>query len=378
MNWIEKMIAEQCPNGVKKVKLGDVCEKITDGSHNLPPTVEFSDFRMISSQNIYNTRLDFHGIRYLEKEGYEKENKRTYVEKDNVLLTIVGAIGRCYVVKKEDLPFTCQRSVCVIKLNKDKYNPYFLHECIIGMSSTLERQANGAAQKGLYLKQVAQIEIPLPPLSIQKEIVSVLDKFSELIEKTDEEIALRQKQYEYYREKLLTFEKGEVKKVSSFAELKAGKAISAKELSEIKDNEHQYPCFGGNGIRGYINKKSHTGNYAIIGRQGALCGCVSWATGDFYATEHAVVVTPKKGYDSRFLFYFFTNANLNQYKSQGAQPGLAVSNLNELKYALPSLSRQQEIVATLDKFETLISKLKEERELRQKQYEYYREKLLTF
>ena len=240
MNWIEKMIAEQCPNGVKKVKLGEVCEKITDGSHNLPPTVEFSDFRMISSQNIYNTRLDFHGIRYLEKEGYEKENKRTYVEKDNVLLTIVGAIGRCYVVKKEDLPFTCQRSVCVIKLNKDKYNPYFLHECIIGMSSTLERQANGAAQKGLYLKQVAQIEIPLPPLSIQKEIVSVLDKFSELIEKTDEEIALRQKQYEYYREKLLTFEEGEVewKKLGDVALIGTGSRNTQDGM-----NVGQYPFY---------------------------------------------------------------------------------------------------------------------------------------
>ena len=74
----------------------------------------------------------------------------------------------------------------------------------------------------------------------------------------------------------------------------------------------------------------------------------------------------------------FCEADLNQYKSQGAQPGLAVTNLNELQYYIPSLDKQQEIVENLDTFEALISNIKQEIELRQKQYEYYREKLLTF
>lgn len=356
MNWIEKMIAEQCPNGVEMVKLGKVCS--------------FNRGRTITSKDAVGGDVPVIAGGLIPSYFHNEYNRC------GETITVAGSGANAGFVAYWDIPIFLSDAFSVDTSDNllTKYAYYYLKNNQNKIYSTQK----GAGVPHVHGKDIANFEIPLPPLSIQKEIVSVLDKFSELIEKTDEEIALRQKQYEYYREKLLTFEDGEKIKVSSFAELKAGKAISAQELSEIKDNEHQYPCFGGNGIRGYINKKSHTGNYAIIGRQGALCGCVSWATGDFYATEHAVVVTPKDGYDSRFLLYFFTNANLNQYKSQGAQPGLAVSNLNELKYILPPLSRQQEIVETLDKFEALISKLKDERELHQKQYEYYREKLLTF
>ena len=220
--------------------------------------------------------------------------------------------------------------------------------------------------------------VPNIEIKVQEEIVKILDSFTNLIDALNEELALRQKQFEYYREKLLTFD-GCVKiTVEDFCLLKAGKAINANELSERCDEMHPYACYGGNGIRGYIGKFSHNGTYPIIGRQGALCGCVSWGTGVFYATEHAVVVTAKKGYDSKFLYYLFKNANLNQYKSNGAQPGLAVSNLNLLEFSIPPLAIQQSIVEKLDAFESLISSLKEEIALRQKQYEYYREKLLTF
>jgi len=170
-------------------------------------------------------------------------------------------------------------------------------------------------------------------------------------------------------------------KVKDFADLRAGKAIKAEELSSVLDEEHPYPCFGGNGIRGYIAKKSHNGSYSIIGRQGALCGCVNWATGEFYATEHAVVCTPKTNVSSRYLFYLFEEGNLNQYKSQGAQPGLAVYNLNELEFPLPPLPIQEAIADILDKFDRLSAELQEnlqaELQARKQQYEYYRDQLLA-
>ena len=172
------------------------------------------------------------------------------------------------------------------------------------------------------------------------------------------------------------------KKISEIAVLKAGKAIKASELSDIRDSQHQYPCYGGNGIRGYIAKYSHEGRYAIIGRQGALCGCVNWVEGKFYATEHAVVCTPKTLSDTRFLYFLFTNENLNRYKSQGAQPGLSVANLNNIILPIPPLSEQQRIVSILDRFEALTTDLQSglpaEIEARRQQYEYYRNKLLTF
>ena len=164
--------------------------------------------------------------------------------------------------------------------------------------------------------------------------------------------------------------------------MKAGKAIQAVELSESKDEHHTYECYGGNGIRGYIGKANYHGGFPIIGRQGALCGNVQYADGDFYATEHAVVVSSKGLYDQRYLYYLLIAMNLNQYKSAGAQPGLAVGKLETIDAPVPSMELQLKAVNILDRFDKLCNDLSSglpaEIEARQKQYEYYRDKLLTF
>ena len=164
--------------------------------------------------------------------------------------------------------------------------------------------------------------------------------------------------------------------------MKAGKSVQATELSEKVDDNHQYFCYGGNGVRGFIGKTSHSGSYPIIGRQGALCGNVQYAEGEFYATEHAVVVTSKGLYDSRFLYHLLTKMNLNQYKSAGAQPGLAVSRIEKIVAPVPPIERQIRVARILDAFQMICSNFSEglpaEIEARQKQYEYYRDKLLSF
>ena len=222
-------------------------------------------------------------------------------------------------------------------------------------------------------------QIPIPSLEEQKRIVGILDTFTDSIENLKQQIAQRRKQYEHYRDQLLDLEgkDGVEMKVSDFCLLKAGKGISASEIKDVKE-DGSYSCFGGNGIRGFVTFYSHEGKFPIIGRQGALCGCVAWASGKFYATEHAVVASGKENTNQRFLFYLFQQANLNQYKSQGAQPGLSVAKLNELLFRIPPLSEQQRIVSILDTFEASISNLEAQLEQRQKQYEYYRNQLLTF
>lgn len=242
----------------------------------------------------------------------------------------------------------------------------------------ISKTAFGVTRFNINKNFLSEIEIPLPPLTIQREIVSVLDSFTTLIDKMKQEVVLRKKQMENYRGMLFAKYKGEVQKMENFVLLKAGKTISSSELSEIPNSEHRFKCYGGNGIRGYASNFIYEGNYAIIGRQGALCGSVNWVNEKFYATEHAVICFPKPNVESRFLYWLFVNSNLNQYKSQGAQPGLAVSRLNELCFPIPSISTQRSIVSTLDAFEQYISKLERLITLREKQYAYYREKLLTF
>ena len=164
--------------------------------------------------------------------------------------------------------------------------------------------------------------------------------------------------------------------------MKAGKHISASNILDNPNVDYIYPCFGGNGQRGYVNEYSHSGNYVLIGRQGALCGNVQRVDGTFYATEHAVVVKAKLEVDMSWVFHILTTMNLNQYASKSAQPGLAIGKLETLRIPIPPLPEQEKIAAILDKFDTLTHSISEglphEIALRRKQYEYYREQLLAF
>lgn len=136
--------------------------------------------------------------------------------------------------------------------------------------------------------------------------------------------------------------------------LKAGKFVSANDISP-EYNKGVYPCFGGNGIRGYVADYTHDGEFPLIGRQGALCGNVNLASGKFHATEHAVVVQPKIEMNVHWLYYALNAMNLGQYATGAAQPGLAVSKLETLSIEIPNISEQNKIAQTLYKVEQLVN-----------------------
>ena len=150
----------------------------------------------------------------------------------------------------------------------------------------------------------------------------------------------------------------------------------------MQSDEHPYPCYGGNGLRGYTATYNQNGRFSVVGRQGALCGNVCYVTGKFYATEHAVVVSQQGSYNERFLYYLLDVAKLNQYKTAGAQPGLSIARLEKVRVPVPALDEQESIVSILDRFDALCNDLTQglpaEIEARKKQYEYYRDKLLSF
>ena len=204
MSELQDMIAGLCPEGVVFHKLKELCISIKDGMHNLPKTsLERGDYPIISAQNIYDNRIDYHAKRFVDKETFEKENKRTNVELGDVLLTIVATIGRSAVVK-DNKRILLQRSVCVLKPN-ERILPEFLKYSLdkTDVQRYMLSNAHGSAQAGLYLNQVEEIDIPVPPLEVQRKIVEILDSFSELTA----ELTARQKQYEYYRDNLLSFKR---------------------------------------------------------------------------------------------------------------------------------------------------------------------------
>ena len=137
-------------------------------------------------------------------------------------------------------------------------------------------------------------------------------------------------------------------RIGEILDLQAGKNITAKEICHDPSLDYPYPCFGGNGIRGYVRKYNRNDEHVIIGRQGALCGNVKKANGLFYATEHAVVVTGFAELCIGWQYYSIIALNLNQYATATAQPGLTVAKVNEVLIPLPPLAEQKRIATKLD------------------------------
>ena len=137
-------------------------------------------------------------------------------------------------------------------------------------------------------------------------------------------------------------------RIGSAFNLQAGKNVTSADIYENASPEHQYLCYGGNGVRGYVATFNREGFYAIIGRQGALCGNINFANGLFYATEHAVVVDQFANTDVVWCGYFLRALNLNQYATATAQPGLAVANINTVLIPVPPIPEQKRIVAKIE------------------------------
>ena len=169
-------------------RLGDVCIQITDGSHNPPMGIEKSNHLMLSSKNIDDDRITFNDPRYLSQEDFDAENKRTNIEPNDLLMTIVGTIGRVAIVPDNLTGICVQRSVAVLKPKPETVYNRFLMYYLQNMRPYLEQESRGVAQKGIYLKQVSNLTVILPSLDEQRKIAAVLDKVSGLIAKRRQQL----------------------------------------------------------------------------------------------------------------------------------------------------------------------------------------------
>ncbi len=141
--------------------------------------------------------------------------------------------------------------------------------------------------------------------------------------------------------------------------LQAGKNITTKDIYNTPDTKHRFPCYGGNGLRGYVSNYNKEGRYPLIGRQGALCGNINEAHGQFYATEHAVVVETYCETDIDWAVNVLVYLNLNQYATSTAQPGLSVGTISEVMIPVPPLAEQQKISQRISNWFTLIDQIEQ-------------------
>ena len=404
MSKLDELLRELCPDGVEYKKLGEIATKITDGMHNLPKgTGTDGAYPILSAQNINNGIIDINASKWVSREIFEIENRRTNVQIGDVLLTIVGAIGRVAVVDT-DLKALFQRSVCVIKLDNSVAISRYVFFALQSSSvqSYIQVNAHGAAQKGIYLDNVSKIVVPLPPIEVQSEIVRILDDYTENVVELQNQLALeitaRQRQYTFYRNKLLTFSGNEKAKIAKISLGDIGPICMCKRILKSQTNTVEGVPFYKIGTFGkkadaYISKETfdeYRSKYSFPKKGDVLIS----AAGTIGRT---VVYDGKPAYFQDSNIVWIDNDEsivLNSYlrycyelkpwkvSSGGTIQRLYNDNVAKAIITVPSLDVQNRIVNVLDNFEKICSDLNiglpAEIEARQKQYEYYRDKLLTF
>ena len=145
-------------------------------------------------------------------------------------------------------------------------------------------------------------------------------------------------------------------RISDVCIMQAGKNVTADKIFSEPTKAHPYRCVGGNGLRGYVAEFNTEGNHAIVGRQGALCGCLNVEIGKFYATEHAVVVSSYGNIHYKFMYWFLMALNLNQLATATAQPGLSVTKVMDSYFPLPPLPEQQRIITKIEELMPFVNK----------------------
>jgi len=220
----------------------------------------------------------------------------------------------------------------------------------------------------LYTPDFYQIRLPVPPIEERQLIVRFLDTHgaltARLIRAKQRLIKLLEEQKQAIIHRAVTRgldpnvrlkpsgiawlgdvpEHWQIRRLKQIARLQSGEGITALDIHE----QGEFPVFGGNGLRGYTTACTRDGDYILIGRQGALCGNINYATGRFWASEHAVAVHPKATYVIRWLGELLSVMNLNQYSIAAAQPGLSVERVQRLPIPYPSFDEQQAIVRHIE------------------------------
>ena len=310
-----------------------------------------------------NGKLNFEDVAEIEVE--EKQLEERKLSKHDIILEKSGgsdtqAIGRVVLFEEdENLIFSFSNFCSRIRvIDKNTLHPVYLWAFLFDFynkGGTIPLQ-NGVRLLNIDMGGFKKIKIPLPPIDIQQKIVSEIEVLEAKEKKAKEEVyELKSKIKEVFNFTIKTV----IKRFDEVCELKAGDFVKVGDISkEIKEN--LFPCYGGNGLRGYVKTFTHEGKYSLVGRQGALCGNVHLVEGKFHATEHALVATPLPDIDSVWLYHKLVSMNLNQYSTGTAQPGLSVMNLKPIEINVPSLSEQQKIVSEIEKIEEKIKVLETE------------------
>ena len=309
-------------------------------------------------------------------------------ENDPIGITTRGA-GVGSITWQEGKYFRGNLNYSVTIKSEYELNVRFLYHILLHFQKEIHNLCSFTGIPALNASELKKLEIPIPPLSVQTEIVKILDALTALTSELTSELILRRKQYEYYREKLLSEEElGKVgfewKPLGEVTNIKTGQAVSKYSISQ---NPGIYPVINsGREPLGFINEWNTENDPIGITTRGAGVGSITWQEGKYFRGNLNYSVTVKSDYklNIRFLYHILLHfqKEIHDLCSFTGIPALNASELKKLEISIPAIEEQQRIVSILDKLEALTNSITEGLPLAieqsQKRYEYYRELLLNF
>ena len=293
-------------------------------------------------------------INYLSKTEFFISNKAKNIARilpaNSVVVTCIGTIGKVGVTTKE---CAFNQQINAIIPNESVCLSEYLAYLLLSKKTLLNDIANAPVVPIINKSQFSEIEIYIPSIQKQSKILSTLKKVDDIIYLRKQQLSkfdelVKSRFIELFGDPITNSNNLPTERMELRFNLKAGITTAADDIHEFEKGMYEIPCYGGNGIRGYVREKSYTGNYPIIGRQGALCGNVQYATGEFHATEHAVLVSLLKNDNSVWVYHLLKLMDLFRYHTGAAQPGLAVKTLNTVEVIVADKRKQDQFAAFVE------------------------------
>ena len=330
-------------------RLGDISEVTAGGTPSRAIAAYWNgDISWVTTSEIDFTEITF-TQQFITDDGLLNSAAKRLVP-GTLLMALYGQGKTRGKVGILGIPAATNQACAAISVNENASHLYVFH-WLRSRYDAIRKLSNSGSQDNLSGSLVRSILVPLPPIAEQHAIATALGDVDALLEGLDQLIAKKRDLKQAAMQDLLTGRtrlpgfhgEWEVAGLSALCAMKSGEGITGADIDDFA----MYPCYGGNGIRGYTSRFTHEGRFALIGRQGALCGNVVEVNGRFFASEHAVVVTPKLRTDIRWLAYVLGTMNLNQYSESSAQPGLSVSKILMLEVDVPPSKAEQAAIANV-------------------------------
>jgi type I restriction enzyme S subunit len=340
--------------------------------------INYLDISNVDSKGI----VDFEEIRELIFEEAPSRARRITQKFDTVISSVRTNLQAVAYLDFEKENLICSTGFFVCRpIHQSKLDNKFLYYFLLTEYSKdyFFSRSVGVSYPAIDDYKFGSINLPFPPLPEQKAIADYLDKACKRI---DNIIEIKQKQLDALAsnqssvlfdiltrglDKNIDFVNPEInwmakmpkhwkkKRIKDVVSLRSGDSITSTDINDLDE----FPVYGGNGFRGFTDKYTHVGEFALIGRQGALCGNINYASGKFWASEHAVVATPINTCSTLWIGELLRIMDLNQYSNAAAQPGLAVERIKQLYLPVPPFSEQIKLSDFIKDFKTRNKKLEE-------------------